>query len=77
MELIALVIFITIIAGLATLLTFAAKKHHVPEPYPAPVRCNQNCRQGRDCDCFQRSCDMTVREYDLPNEHWPFPHPKP
>ena len=34
------------------------------------VACNQNCNQGRDCDCFQRSCDMTVKEYDA---RWPFP----
>lgn len=32
--------------------------------------CNQDCRQGRECDCYQRSCDMTVKEYDA---QWPFP----
>jgi hypothetical protein len=40
------------------------------EPTVKTVRCNQNCNQGRDCDCFQRSCDMTVKEYYA---HWPFP----
>jgi hypothetical protein len=52
-------------------------------PYQAPlksVECNQDCRQGRDCDCFQRSCDMTVEEFDgkldtklNPQAAWPFP----
>lgn len=36
--------------------------------------CNQNCRQGRDCDCYERSCDMSVQEYDA---QWPFPRSKP
>lgn len=48
-----------------------------PEPYPVPVKCNQDCRQGRDCDCFQRSCDMSVEEFDgtkmNPTAAWPFP----
>lgn len=43
-----------------------------PPPYPVP-RCNQNCRQGRDCDCYERSCDMTPEQYD----NWPFPRTKP
>ena len=42
-------------------------------PYQDSARCSQDCRQGRDCDCFKRSCDMTVTEYDS----WPFPRSKP
>lgn len=37
------------------------------------AECNKDCRQGRDCDCFQRSCDLTVKEYDT----WPFPRKMP
>jgi hypothetical protein len=40
------------------------------------VKCNQDCNQGRDCDCFQRSCDLTVEEFDTqlnPKATWPFP----
>lgn len=45
-------------------------------PYQEPVKCNQDCNQGRDCDCFQRSCDLTVEEFDTqlnPKATWPFP----
>ena len=42
-------------------------------PYQDSARCTQDCNQGRDCDCYQRSCDMTVKEYD----NWPFPRSKP
>lgn len=35
--------------------------------------CNHDCRQGRDCDCYERSCNMTVQEYD----NWPFPKERP
>ena len=38
------------------------------------VKCNQNCDQGRECDCYQRSCDMTVKEFDA---NWPFPKERP
>lgn len=48
-----------------------------PPPYPPPVKCSGDCNQGRDCDCFQRSCDMTVEEFDAtklnPQATWPFP----
>lgn len=49
-------------------------------PYQAPVKsvgCNGDCNQGRDCVCFQRSCDMSVQEFDTPlnpKAAWPFPH---
>jgi hypothetical protein len=53
-------------------------------PYQNPVGgCNQDCNQGRDCVCFQESCDQTVAEYDknrekvlASNATWPFPNGK-
>lgn len=46
-------------------------------PYQSPVgKCTQDCRQGRDCTCFQQSCDQTVQEFDSklnPKATWPFP----
>ena len=34
---------------------------------PVESNCNQNCNQGRDCDCMKVSVDDT----------WPFPNSKP
>jgi len=42
-------------------------------PYQDTTLCDKNCRQGSDCECYQRSCDMTVQEYD----RWPFPKDRP
>lgn len=41
---------------------------------PYQDSCTQDCCQGRNCDCYERSCDMAVSEYDA---NWPFPRSKP
>lgn len=45
---------------LVLLLTYVLKA----TPSTSVSQCNQHCRQGRDCDCYQRSCDMAAEEYD-------------
>ena len=72
-------LFIFVLAAFACYLVWQWQQATpAPEPYPMPVTCNQDCRQGRDCDCFQRSCDMSVAEFDgtklNPKATWPFPH---
>lgn len=79
MGLIIFVTSITIIAIIAYLLAYIFTVKSIP-PYQEPVKCNQDCRQGRDCDCFQRACGMTVEEYDKQGKttpSWPFPMNKP
>ena len=78
------VIAIIVGAGFACYLVYRWQESVVDmadPPYQPPVKCNQDCNQGRDCDCFQQSCDMSVSEFDSklkPNATWPFPSgPKP
>jgi hypothetical protein len=77
------VLVILVGAAFACYLVFrwqeAAVDMAVP-PYQPPVKsvgCNGDCNQGRDCVCFQQSCDMSVQEFDTklnPQATWPFPH---
>lgn len=74
------VIVIAVAAAFACYLVYrwqeAVVDNAAPPPYPSPVECNRDCRQGRDCDCFQRSCDQSVEEFDTtlnPKAAWPFP----
>lgn len=78
------VLAIAVGAGFACYLVYrwqeAAVDMAVP-PYQPPVKtveCNRDCRQGRDCDCFQRSCDLSVAEFkNQAPPNWPFPMEKP
>lgn len=75
-----LIIFIStvaIIAIIAYLLAYFVSREGGYPPYQDSFKCNHDCRQGRDCDCYQRSCDMSVQEYDKLHAAWPFPHNKP
>lgn len=71
-------LFLAIIVVVAIWAVWVAYQINKAGGYPpyqdSTVKCNQNCNQGRDCDCYQRSCDMTVQEYDA---QWPFPKDKP
>lgn len=78
------ILIIVVAAGFCCYLVYRWQESAVDmavPPYQEPVKCNQDCRQGRDCDCFQQSCDMSVEEFDSklnPNATWPFPSgPKP
>lgn len=68
-----IVIVIALVAAWAFWVAYEVNKAGGYPPYQDSVQCNQNCNQGRDCDCYQRSCDMTVEEY----KNWPFPRSKP
>lgn len=80
---IALAIFV--VAAYACFLVYNwQEKLEAPPPYATPGKCTQNCNQGRDCTCFQQSCDQTVEEFSrpkpamiTPNAAWPFPTSKP
>lgn len=79
----AIITFVTItamIAVVAYLLAYIMQARPIP-PYQEQVKCTQDCRQGRDCDCFKQSCELDVAEYDKtgkPIAAWPFPtQPKP
>ena len=79
MGIITFVTIIAMIAVVAYLLAYVIQARPLP-PYQAPNVCTQNCRQGRDCDCFKQSCELDVVEYDKTGKliaAWPFPHNRP
>lgn len=78
------VILATLVVFWAVWVAYEVTKNGIEPQKPEPLNvpevltssaCTQKCRQGRDCTCFQQSCDMTTKDYDNPN--WPFPAPWP
>jgi hypothetical protein len=79
MELIYIITFVAIVWIVIGIWVYATKVRLAIPPYQAPV-CTGDCAQGRNCTCFQQSCDMTVEEYDKrgkPIAAWPFPRNRP
>lgn len=71
-----IVLFCIVIAVWAVWVAYTVTQAGGYPPYQDNMnKCNKDCNQGRNCDCYQRSCDMTVAEYD--NKTWPFPKEKP
>lgn len=71
---IAVLFFMSIVAVWAAWTAYEVNKAGGYPPYQDnTMRCKQDCRQGRECDCYQRSCDMTVKEYKEATAAWPFP----
>lgn len=75
---------IGVAAGFAGYLVYRWQEATMADPpYQTPVKtsgCNGDCNQGRDCVCFQQSCDQSVQEFDSklnPKAAWPFPMEKP
>lgn len=66
------IIFATVIAVWAAWVAYEVSKAGGYPPYQDS--CNQNCKQGRECECYERSCNMTAEEY---NAQWPFPKARP
>ena len=69
----AFILAVVVISLWAVWVAWEVSKAGGYPPYQDSARCSQVCDQGRNCDCFQRSCDMTVQEYD----NWPFPRGRP
>lgn len=77
------VVLATLVALWAVWVAYEVTKNGINPQQPEPLKlpevlvkngCNQKCEQGRDCVCFQQSCDMTTKDYD--NSKWPFPTDK-
>ena len=70
-----IIISMLVIAAWAGWVAYQVSKAGGYPPYQDnTTKCNQDCRQGRNCDCYQLSCDMTAEEYAA---QWPFPVNKP